>query len=330
VSELLPSVSVVVPTHNRGDRLPRLLDALAAEEAVEIVVVANGSRDGTAALLEARAGEEPRLKPLQIPLADKAAAQQAGVEAAIGDVVLLLDDDVVPGRGLVGSHARRHAERANLLVVGYMPVALPQRRRPGEFPTYLYARSYERVCDQYERDPDSILLELWQGNVSLPRADALRVGLSPPDQRPPPHWYHSDRDFGLRCRQAGLEAIFDRELCARHEHRATAASFLRTSRDSGASRWAVHHAHSDTIGALPEDFFERGAPMPGRLLVRWSRSTVGRRLLRRLLDVVVRAAGSLRLYRLEDHAGFLMGKIEQQRGALDAASALAAGGGEPR
>ncbi len=314
-----PAVAIVVPTHNRSERLPALLDALIGEPAQEIVFVVNGSTDGSLQLLEERARENSRLKPISIPTASKAAALQLGVERATCEVVLMLDDDVFPEPGLAAAHAHHHESGGHLLVVGYMPTRSPRRRRPGEFPLDLYQRSYERVCSEYESDPGSILRGLWAGNVSMRREDALRVGFDPAGAMPDGHWYHEDREFGLRCEAAGLEGVFDRSLRARHDHRATPQTFLRVARDSGHTRWAIHRAHADTIGPLPADFYQRGAPMPGRLLVRLAQRKRAHGFVQALLRGVARAAGRLHFFRLETHAGFLMGTIEQQRGALDAA-----------
>jgi glycosyltransferase involved in cell wall biosynthesis len=315
-----PSVSVLIPTHNRSERLPTLLDALEAEPEAEIIVVVNGTPDGSMELLEERAHRDRRLISVFVPTPGKAAALQSGAERATCEVILMLDDDVVPVPGLVEGHARQHGSHAGSVVIGYMPVDLPSPRRPGQFPLDLYQRSYERVCEEYERDPDSILRGLWGGNVSLRRADLLRVGLEPSDAMPAGYWYHQDRDFGLRCENAGLKGVFDRRLLARHDYRTTPAAFLRVARDSGHTRWAVHASHRETTGPLPADFYGRGVPRPGRLLVRLSRNERARRPIRLLLQGLTRVAGRLHAFRLESHAGFLLGTIEQQRGAQEAAA----------
>jgi len=309
----------VIPTHARRQRLPELLDAVLAEPFSEVLVVVNGGDDGSLELLEERGAADDRLRPLVIEAAGKPAAVLRGIEEASAEAVLILDDDVLPKAGLAAGHARHHAAGSGLVIVGYMPVASPPRRRPGEFGTELYSRAYERVCDEYAADPGSILDGLWGGNVSLRRADALRVYSDGDTAAPRQHLRHEDRDFGLRCAQLGLTAIFDRELLAEHRHQVTPEKFLATMRRSGEARWAVHHNHGDALGPLPEDFFVRGVPLPGRALVRISGHRRGYRPVRALLAAVTGLAGALHLFRLETHGGWLLGMVEQQKGAREAA-----------
>ena len=318
----LPTVSVVIPTHNRRQQLPQLLEAVLPEAAAEIIVVVNACEDGSLQLLEEHAEQEPRLRPMFVEEPGQTLALQAGVEAAKGEVVLLLDDDVLPEPGLVEGHARHHAAAEGLVVLGYMPVARPIRRRRGEFAAALYSHDYEGACESYERDPDSVLTELWAGNVSIRRADCLRVGLRAGAGMPEGYGYHEDRDLGLRCRAAGLRGVFDRRLRARHMYEKTTEGFLRAARSSGATRAAVHATHADAVGPLSEDFFARAAPLPGRLLVRLARHGAVYRPVRFLLRTIAAAAGALRVFRVETHAGFLLGLVEQQHGAEEADTRL--------
>ncbi len=321
----LPTVSVVIPTYNRRQRLPELLGAVLPEAATEIIVVVNACEDGSLQLLEERAEQELRLRPMFVAESSQTLALQAGVDAANGDVVLMLDDDVLPEPGLVEGHARHHAGAEGLVVLGYMPVARPARRRRGEFAAALYSHDYEGACERYEHDPETILTGLWAGNVSLRRSDCLRVGLRAEVGMPAGYGYHEDRDLGLRCQAAGLRGVFDRRLRARHMYEKTTEGFLRAARSSGATRAAVHATHAEAVGALPEDFFARAAPLPGRLLVRLARNRTAYRPVRSLLRAITAAAGALRVFRVETHAGFLLGLIEQQRGAEEAGADLPRG-----
>ncbi len=94
-------ISVVVPTHNRVDRMLRLLDALADQavgEPFEVVVVDDASDDDTVDRLVEASSRYPF--ELEILPSDAntgpAGARNRGWRAARGDVVAFTDDDCVP------------------------------------------------------------------------------------------------------------------------------------------------------------------------------------------------------------------------------------------
>jgi glycosyltransferase involved in cell wall biosynthesis len=298
-----------MPTYNRASKLEELVRPLLAQPLLELVVVVDGSEDGSIERLEAIA--DPRLKPLWIENRGEMGARQAGAEAASGELVLFVDDDVLAGGGLVSGHACRHADRERLVVVGYMPVRVPARRRAGDFATWMYAREYERHCELCEREPGRALTHLWGGNFSMRRGDCLEVGLRNPRYR---ERYHPDREFGLRCVRAGLEGVFDRSLRAEHLHERPLQAFVRDARSQGAARVLLHGMYPEMLG--PPESFEAGLPAPGRLLVRLSASRSADELVSRALRALVAAAGRAHWWWGEDVAARLLRRVEQQRGAL--------------
>jgi N-acetylglucosaminyl-diphospho-decaprenol L-rhamnosyltransferase len=89
-------VAVVIPSWNSADLLPALLDSIAASgEEVELLVVDNGSRDGTLELLRGR-GVEHMALPENVGFAT---AMNLGAAATSAPFVLGLNADtrVVPG-----------------------------------------------------------------------------------------------------------------------------------------------------------------------------------------------------------------------------------------
>jgi glycosyltransferase involved in cell wall biosynthesis len=307
----LPSVSVVIPTHNRGERLEQAIrPLLAGPETFQLVVVVDGAAERPVALVERIARDDPRVQPLPIKKSGAMAARLAGAVAASGDVILMLDDDVIAEPHLVAGHARAHAGREGLLVLGYMPVATGPRR-PEEFARELYRGEYERTADAWERDPSTILRSLWTGNLSIRRATYVALA---GEVEQVVSGYHEDLDFGLRCLEAGLTGVFDRSLRATHAYERDLAGFLRDARSSGRNLPVVHRRHSNVIGQLRPDFAWRGAPAPLRPLAR-----VGIRLraLRMLARAGVFAAGSLRLYTLQRHGAGLLWRMEQGHAALE-------------
>jgi len=315
VSERLPSVSAVVATTGRRDTLEHCVHAVLADPALsELVVVVDGPHEAPLAAMRALAASDPRVLAVQVPAVGALRAREHGVRRARGDVVLLLDDDVIAREDLPTRHARRHAARTDLVVVGYMPVRVPAERRPGQAAVRLYAEEYERACERYEQAPSRILDGLWMGNVSLRREPALRVGLFSPAFGA--IRYHEDQELGLRLRDAGLVGVFDRALRADHFYERSLASFAAGARSQGEGLVALHALHPAALGPLSPARFEVGLPALARAFVRLARRPRGGALASAGLLGLAQAAGRLHLWRVETAAARLLRRVEQQRGAL--------------
>jgi glycosyltransferase involved in cell wall biosynthesis len=93
------TLDVILPTFNRHALLARALDSLRRATVpegvkVRVMVVDNGSTDGTRALIRGETSHFPmRLDYLFVPQPGKAHALNAGIEATDGDIVGLIDDD---------------------------------------------------------------------------------------------------------------------------------------------------------------------------------------------------------------------------------------------
>lgn len=90
-----PLVSVVIPTYNRAARVGRAVDSALGQthRSVEVLVVDDGSTDGTAELLARRYGAEPRVRVLVQENRGVAGARNAGLREVRGAFVALLDSD---------------------------------------------------------------------------------------------------------------------------------------------------------------------------------------------------------------------------------------------
>ncbi|HWM19848.1 MAG TPA: glycosyltransferase family A protein [Ilumatobacteraceae bacterium] len=309
-----PTVSVVMPTYNRARTIREALEPLLVDgEALEVIVVDDGSSDQTRAVLRTLADRAPVLRVISVENGGAARAREIGVKSARGEVVLILDDDVVASTGLVGRHARRHAGRSDLLVVGYMPTVRPAPASRATYATTIYADSYEEHCDEWERDPETILRRLWMGNVSLRTVDALRVGMSSAIVG-----YHADRDFGIRCAKAGISAVFDRSLLASHRYQRTLRSFCADARSQGATNFDVHAAHEDVLGPF-DDHYHRGLGRISRAVITsvgFGPAYVG---LSAATSAVVRLAGLIGAQSIEIRGARFLQRIEAQRGFVQRA-----------
>jgi glycosyltransferase involved in cell wall biosynthesis len=242
-----PTVSVIVPTYQRRQSLGAVIEPLLADSALhELLVAVDGSTDGTAEWLEQRWPRDPRLSVLRLPNRGANAARQAGLEAATGEVVLFLDDDVVPRQDLVAGHARHHAAAADVLVQGYTPNHWRHLRRSRRAIARIYRNAYERTCARYEREPDHILLGFWAGNFSLRTAACHAIGIANPLLGRGAR--EEDREFGIRCFEAGLRGVFDRRLVGDHRYERDLTAFRRDCRASGRYRRMIHDLHPGVVG----------------------------------------------------------------------------------
>ncbi|UMA63310.1 glycosyltransferase family 2 protein [Roseivivax marinus] len=96
MSRQSPEVSIILPVYNRESTLGRALDSLTAQHArdIEIIVVDDGSSDGSRALAEACAARDPRIMITQTPRnLGAAGARNVGIGLASGRYVAFQDSD---------------------------------------------------------------------------------------------------------------------------------------------------------------------------------------------------------------------------------------------
>jgi GT2 family glycosyltransferase len=88
-------VSVVVPTYNRAYCLERAVDSALGQSHsdVEVILVDDGSKDDTRALVERRYGGEPRVRYHYQKNTGISGARNTGLGLVRGDYVALLDSD---------------------------------------------------------------------------------------------------------------------------------------------------------------------------------------------------------------------------------------------
>lgn len=90
-------VSVVTPTYNRAYCLTRAIDSALSQthKALEVIVVDDGSTDGTEELVRSRYGAESRLRYLRQANSGVTVARNRALEVARGDYIAFLDSDDV-------------------------------------------------------------------------------------------------------------------------------------------------------------------------------------------------------------------------------------------
>lgn len=118
----LPLVSVVLPVRNAASTIARAIASVQAQTLAdwELVVVDDGSTDGTRERLRGIAARDPRLRLVEQPALGVAAAANAGMAAARGEFIARMDaDDVAqPARLAAQVEFLAAPENAEIGVVG--------------------------------------------------------------------------------------------------------------------------------------------------------------------------------------------------------------------
>ena len=217
-------LSIVIPTHNRRHSLAQCLRSLAAQsfsaEEYEIIVVADGCTDGTEELLRSL---KPACAFRWISQANlgQPAAMNAGVAAAIGDIVIFIDDDIVCGAELVAAHYEAHAQAERAVVLG--PVVLHPASPRGVLRDLVdeWADAEFRRLSSQGASPSDLKL---CANSSIERPAALRFPFDTSFKR-----IH-EVEAGIRLWAEGYRPRFEPRAFAYEFYCKTPEEFLRDCR----------------------------------------------------------------------------------------------------
>lgn len=86
-------ISVIIPAYNEAERLPKVLERI-PDFVDEVVVVDDGSSDGTHEVAEGFSGKDARIKAVRLGKnCGKGGAMREGIRHSSGDVVVFIDAD---------------------------------------------------------------------------------------------------------------------------------------------------------------------------------------------------------------------------------------------
>ncbi|HMN29276.1 MAG TPA: glycosyltransferase family 2 protein [Caldilineaceae bacterium] len=251
-------ISVVIPTYQRCASLQRLLQALVQQtmppDQFEVIVSIDGSADGTHEMA-AQLRTPFALQVLWQPNQGRASACNAGIEAACGELVVLLDDDMAPAPEFLAAHQRAHAHDFYLGVVGAVPVQLAQTAPPvvryiGE----KFNRHLEKLAQMGYR---LALRDFYSGNFSIRRELIRAVGSFDPAFT---IYGNEDLELYARLRQAGVEVVYSPEALAYQHYTKDFAALAYDNIAKGRTAVLLAHKHPATLAELKLSTYTQSSP----------------------------------------------------------------------
>ena len=138
-----PKISVIVAAYNAERYIGRCLDSILAQTMsdFEVIVVNDGSTDGTPAILDEYAAKDPRARVIHKPNGGVASARQAGLDAAQGEYTIHADsDDWVEPEMLEEMYAAACANHSDMVFCDFYEIHKDQIKYNSQRP-----ESYDRL-----------------------------------------------------------------------------------------------------------------------------------------------------------------------------------------
>jgi glycosyltransferase involved in cell wall biosynthesis len=287
-----PLVSVVVPTYQRAASVQRCVRALERQSLpfhrFEVVVVIDGSTDGTRALLDAYSGP-CNLRAIEQPNRGRAAACNTGIRAATGELVVLLDDDMEAFPDCLAEHVAAHKGSIRLGIVGAAPI-LPQGET-GQSADLMRVKFSRHLAKLAAAEFQFGVRDFYTGNFSLPRAIFEEVGGFDETFT---RYGNEDLDLFVRLRRVAVELRYAAAAAARQWYEKTFAGLARDSISKGHTSVLLADKHPEVRQDLKLATYSSASP-------RW-------RVVRNLL-----LAGSARWPALPDGLIAAMDRLEHAR-----------------
>jgi glycosyltransferase involved in cell wall biosynthesis len=243
-----PITSILIPTHERRELVRRTLLSLSRQTVppseFEVVVSVDGSEDGT---LEMLAELDPGY-PLQIlsgPRGGRAHACNAALEAARGEVVVILDDDMEVAPEFVARHRAHHPPGSRLCVMGGVPIQLDSASTP--LVRYVGSKFNDHLERLAEPDHQFVPRDFYSGNASLRTEVAREVGGFDESFTA---YGNEDVDLSLRLQAVGVRLAFDGAAMARQQFEKELPGVLRDNREKGQTAVTLARIHPSIFSQL--------------------------------------------------------------------------------
>jgi glycosyltransferase involved in cell wall biosynthesis len=283
-------VSVVIPTFNRAGLLRKTVPALASQKTTgdmsyEVIFVSNGSSDDSDAILKEAVARFPeKLRYFYIdPTGGPSAPRNVGIRAASGDVVIILDDDVLPDPDLVLRHAEFHKTHPEPHQAAIGELYIPEHLRHDPM-----AQFHGFPYDEVRRLSRLTYLHFWSCNVSVKRQFMLDAGMF--DES---FLYYEDMLCGYRLANKGMQLHFLPSARGQHLHQLKPSGVAAKGLFTGRWLYALIERLPDP--AAKERFGVLSLDLPAGVLLK----RVVRRMAFRIVDnpatmVMLKLAGATR------------------------------------
>ncbi len=251
-------LSIIIPTFQRCLAVERALSSLASQtfrlDEAEVIVSIDGSNDGTREAVS-RFQAPYALKMLWQPNQGRAAACNAGIHAASGEVVVLLDDDMEATPGFMAGHWEAHQTDRRLGVVGAAPIPLNDSAPP--LVQYMGQRFNEHLVKLAAPGYQMTFRDFYSGNFSIRRETLLDVGLFDEAFKV---YGNEDGELALRLMDKGVQLVYSPAALAHQHYLKGFAGLARDNISKGQTAVLLAQKRPETYQSLKLSTYHQVSP----------------------------------------------------------------------
>jgi GT2 family glycosyltransferase len=246
-------VSIIIPTYNGGGKILNILKALENQtyKDFEVIVVIDGSTDGTKQIIGNANLELKSLKVLEQENKGRAAVRNRGACEASGNLMIFFDDDMRPDFKCVELHVLHHQKFEGSIMVG------------------------RQIEDYNIRLTD---LQLYKASLSRQWEDSLKIEYGPLQQENPYLTAANfsiqrkefeklfgfdirltdaeDFDLAVRASKLGIQIYYNKEAIGWHDDFITCRSYIKRRRQYNIAQKKLRYLKEDVYKNIDNYLFD--------------------------------------------------------------------------
>jgi GT2 family glycosyltransferase len=245
---MMPEVSVIIPTYNRRDSAERALQALThqtlAPELYEVIVSIDGSLDGTREMVTSFPAPF-RLDYIWHSNQGRAAACNAGIRKAQGEVLVILDDDMEPAPDCLERHSNAHPTGSRFGVMGAVPIRC--ENTDPQVASYVAAKFNQHLENLARPGHQLALRDFYSGHFSIRREVLMQAGLFDEAFR---IYGNEDLELSLRLKKSDVKLIYDPATLAYQHYSKDFAALAQDTIGKGRTAILLASKHPEVLPEL--------------------------------------------------------------------------------
>jgi GT2 family glycosyltransferase len=244
-----PAITVIIPTYNRKEILQKALhaykDQTLPQDRFEIIVVDDGSTDGTKDVVSEFEKTLANVRYLHQSHGGPAKARNLGIEKASSGLILFTGDDCIPDKNLLLEHLRLHEGGNAIAVLGHVDWHPDLEVTP--FMSYINVDtqfSYPKIKETPENVP---FCYFYTSNISIPRKCFESAGIFDTDFT---EAVWEDVDLGYRIWKSGVRIVYNPKAITYHYHTVNIEDYIRRQIRAGRAAAILYGKHPEMVDFL--------------------------------------------------------------------------------